>query len=167
MTEERTTFPRGQLAGDEIEGYTGERKRQTHEELVALSVVQANEIRLLRDEVDQLKGVPARPPRERVGETTCNGHQAFWERLGADRVCSYCGCLHPEDLEALYARIDTDVDLDPTTKRYKIYIRRPEVPNGSVGSIKFYAWHAPDEAFVERLNQAIRRSVLVQEKRRG
>jgi hypothetical protein len=30
-----------------------------------------------------------------------------------------------------------------TDKRYKVYVRQPNVMNASQGAIKFYSWHAP------------------------
>lgn len=69
-----------------------------------------------------------------------------WD-LGPDgnRTCSYCGSLHPEDMMKLVRKcIDTngeDVSIEPSDKRYKVYVRQKDVLNAGQGGIKFYMSH--------------------------
>lgn len=69
-----------------------------------------------------------------------------WD-LGPDgnRTCSYCGSLHPDDFMAICRKAITDerYSVDPSDKRYKVYVRQPGVRNASEGAIKFYMQHAP------------------------
>ena len=64
-------------------------------------------------------------------------------KSNGDRVCSFCGSLHPVDFLALVARsaAGEDVNIEGTDKRYKIYVRRSSVVNAMEGGIKFYTWH--------------------------
>ena len=55
-----------------------------------------------------------------------------WEERGSERVCSYCGGLHPEDALRLLA---DGVSASPTDKNYKLYI----------GNHKFYFQHMSSE----------------------
>lgn len=76
-----------------------------------------------------------------------------WEKFKAppgNRVCSYCGSLHPDDMIALVkvsanAPIDAEyrsvVEIETTDTDYKIYIHQPGVRNASEGGIKFYMLH--------------------------
>ena len=77
-----------------------------------------------------------------------------WEQFksNGDRVCSFCGSLHPDDFLALVktcAEIPADaaynalVEIEPSDKGYKIYVKRPGVRNASEGGIKFYTQHLP------------------------
>lgn len=76
-----------------------------------------------------------------------------WHRfkVNGDRVCSYCGSLHPEDfLRLIKECADAGVDagdeapsVDPSDKGYKIYVRRKGVRNAHEGGIKFYTQHLP------------------------
>lgn len=69
-----------------------------------------------------------------------------WDRfkINQDRVCSFCGSLHPDDfiryVEAS-VKTDSDVQIEPSDKRYKIYVSHPCVRNAHEGGIKFYTWH--------------------------
>lgn len=70
----------------------------------------------------------------------------FWQKFksNGDRVCSFCGSLHPDDFLTLMAdaaKVESDVQLTVTDKRYKYYINRPGVKNAYDGGIKFYTWH--------------------------
>ena len=71
-----------------------------------------------------------------------------WEAVGSDRICSFCGSLHPAELEVILDRcIEVgDVEVSHSTKGYKVYIRRPEIENASEGAVKYYIWHALPEA---------------------
>ena len=88
--------------------------------------------------------------------------QDVWRVVGPDRVCSFCGSVHPEDLRALLPNVDGDqVHLDIADRRHKIYIRRPEVPNAGAGAIKFYLVHGlpnSDKAFWDLLNEKVKLS---------
>jgi hypothetical protein len=77
-----------------------------------------------------------------------------WNKFksNGDRVCSYCGSLHWEDMlrlvhEAAIAPDDADyrstVEIDPSDKSYKVYVHQPGVRNAMEGGIKFYMQHVP------------------------
>jgi hypothetical protein len=77
-----------------------------------------------------------------------------WQKFksNGDRVCSYCGSLHPEDFFALVkACAETDAEvpyetatrIEPSDKGYKVYVHRPGVHNAHDGGIKFYKQHIP------------------------
>lgn len=77
-----------------------------------------------------------------------------WQRFKStgDRVCSYCGSLHPEDFLALVKRCaesdplaeyNSVVEIEQSDKGYKIYIHQPGVRNAHEGGIKFYTQHLP------------------------
>jgi hypothetical protein len=86
----------------------------------------------------------------------------MWEVVGADRVCSFCGSLHPADLEAILDRcIETgEVQISHSTKGYKVYINRPEIQNASEGAIKYYIWHALlDTEDVKRVQGKLNRAI--------
>lgn len=92
-------------------------------------------------------GVP-RPPQD------------VWRKVGPDRVCSYCGSMHPEDLRAVLPTVDGErVTLELADKRHKVYVRRPGIRNASEGAIKFYLVHGPlnsDNEFWDLLNEKVR-----------
>jgi len=66
-----------------------------------------------------------------------------WEMRGGDRVCSFCGSLHPEDFMKFCQDVPSNDGymVEPSTKSYKIYIRRPHIKNAGQGAIKFYTQH--------------------------
>lgn len=77
-----------------------------------------------------------------------------WQKFksNGDRVCSYCGSLHWEDMlrlvhEAAIAPEDADyrstVSIEPSDKSYKVYVHQPGVRNAHEGAIKFYMQHVP------------------------
>lgn len=80
-----------------------------------------------------------------------------WEQFksNGDRVCSYCGSLHPDDWfnkvrlaggtspDAPYLQ---SVNVSRSDKNYKYYVRQPDVRNAGEGGIKFYAHHLPRDA---------------------
>lgn len=75
-----------------------------------------------------------------------------WDKFksNGNRVCSYCGSLHPEDFlrlvkesatapeDALFRSV---VEVEPSDKSYKIYVHQPGVRNAHEGGIKFYTHH--------------------------
>ena len=67
-----------------------------------------------------------------------------WKTMpNGDRVCSFCGSLHPDDaISALEAYVEKgEGRFDVTGKGYKFYVSRAGVSNASGGGIKFYTWH--------------------------
>lgn len=89
-------------------------------------------------------GIPAHQDR---GEG-----QDHWDqfRSNGDRVCSFCGSLHPEDMFRLVraaaeapedAPYRSVVEIVRSDKGYKIYVHQPGVRNAHEGGIKFYTQH--------------------------
>lgn len=83
--------------------------------------------------------------------------QDHWQKIrsNGDRVCSYCGSLHPEDMFRLVkasaeapegAPYHSVVEIEPSDKGYKIYVNQPGVRNAMEGGIKFYTQHLPRDA---------------------
>ena len=67
-----------------------------------------------------------------------------WIRRGKDRCCSFCGSAHPEEVLAIMRERGFSA-IEFTSKGYKWYIHRAEVPNASFGAIKYYRWHDTPE----------------------
>ena len=78
----------------------------------------------------------------------------YWEIRGDDKCCSYCGSLHPERVLELIKERGKEI-FEKTTKPYKGYIDRPEVPNAGFGGIKFYVHHFSAEQ-LSKLNQLLK-----------
>ena len=77
-----------------------------------------------------------------------------WDKFktNGNRVCSYCGSLHWDDMLTLVklsaeAAADADyhtvVEIEPSDKNYKVYVNQPGVRNAHEGGIKFYMQHVP------------------------
>jgi hypothetical protein len=77
-----------------------------------------------------------------------------WQRFksNGNRVCSFCGSLHPEDMFALVkacaeapedAPYNSVPEIEPSDKGYKVYVHQPGVRNAMEGGIKFYMQHLP------------------------
>ena len=78
-----------------------------------------------------------------------------WDKFksNGNRVCSFCGSLHPDDFLALVkqsAEVDETtavytevVRIEPSSKSYKVYVNQPGVRNAHEGGIKFYTQHLP------------------------
>ena len=77
-----------------------------------------------------------------------------WDKFksNGDRVCSYCGSLHWEDMLRLVHEAATGPDdskyrdvvsIEPSGKSYKVYVHQPGVRNAHEGGIKFYMQHVP------------------------
>ena len=93
-----------------------------------------------------------------------------WDRFksNGDRVCSYCGSLHPDDFMRLVkasaeaAEDATEcVNIEPSDRGYKIYVRQPGVQNALDGGIKFYTQHLNGKPTDEQhalYKEAVRRS---------
>ncbi len=77
-----------------------------------------------------------------------------WDKVGADRVCSFCGSMHPEDLIALIRKDGLSV-IEPSTKDYKWYIKQSDIHNAGQGAIKYYKQHNTEE-FVKQYNELIK-----------
>lgn len=113
------------------------------------------EFRTLVDDVDE----PMRCPRRienPLADTTFPGPDR-WQKFksNGNRVCSYCGSLHHEDLFQLVkqaaetpidAEYSSSVNIEPSDKNYKIYVHQPGVRNAHEGGIKFYMQHLPRKA---------------------
>jgi len=85
-----------------------------------------------------------------------------WELVGQERCCSFCGSIHPEDVNSLLDLDDVNVEV--SDKRYKVYIRRSGVSNASEGGIKYYVWHKLDDddemaLLIEKINSSARKSM--------
>lgn len=104
--------------------------------------------------VDELQEPMRCPRRDESGQGDRFPGPDHWQRfkLIDNRVCSYCGSLHSEDLfrlvkESANASVDAEygsvVEIEPSDKSYKIYIRQPGVRNAREGGIKFYTPHLP------------------------
>jgi hypothetical protein len=72
-----------------------------------------------------------------------------WQKVGNDRVCSFCGSLHPDEFETFLHQYLADktgeIHLETTDKPYKVYARRPGIANAGEGAIKFFKWHVSDD----------------------
>jgi len=74
-----------------------------------------------------------------------------WEMTGDDKVCSFCGSLHPDRVIELVKEHGIGI-IESITKGYKWYVTRKDVPNASFGGIKYYRWHDVDRpGFIEEL----------------
>ena len=75
-----------------------------------------------------------------------------WRGDEPNRTCSYCGSMHPADFEAAVRASANKSDPTHVTpaigKTYKWYARGPKIEDPG----KFYTWHAPDDAYRQRLN---------------
>ena len=81
-----------------------------------------------------------------------------WQRFktNGQRVCSYCGSLHPDDFFEMVrasaeapedAEFHSVVEIEQSDKNYKIYVHATGIRNAHEGGIKFYTHHLPrDEA---------------------
>jgi len=94
----------------------------------------------------------------------------YWDKFksNGDRVCSYCGSLHPDDFWALVQQAAeaaeddrSAVEISSTDKPYKVYVERRNVRNAHEGGIKFYTPHLVGEPTDEQqalYREALRRS---------
>lgn len=110
--------------------------------------------------------ISARLPKTDTGEKqTCGRRMAdyepwkreegldTWNLIGKDRVCSFCGSLHPDRVIELIKEHGWAI-VGRSTKSYKIYINQPNVPNASFGGIKYYRHHDTDK-FIEDWNALV------------
>lgn len=68
-----------------------------------------------------------------------------WVKRGDDRVCSFCGSIHPQELLKICKQVNgLNIFLERKGSQgpiQKIYIFRDDVANASEGAIKFYTIH--------------------------
>jgi len=106
-------------------------------------------------------------PREATGEKLTCPRRMFnnteeenpdeWVRIGGnERVCSYCGSIHPMDLIDLIKELGFSF-IEATTKSYKWYIHKGRVKNASLGAVKYYRHHDTEE-FIQEYNKLIKKS---------
>lgn len=104
-----------------------------------------------------------------------------WQKFktNGNRVCSYCGSLHPDDLFDLVrqsanapddAEYNSVVEIEPSDKSYKIYVQQPGIRNAHEGGIKFYTPHLPrnsdgSSAVTDAQNAEYSRAVRASRKR--
>ncbi len=76
------------------------------------------------------------------------------DRWGEDHTCSYCGSFDPG---LLMSRLEAgDVELGPTDKSYKVYLKNAGGEEFRSGMAKFYFQHLSEEQarrFVELMNE--------------
>lgn len=70
-----------------------------------------------------------------------------WQKVGKDRVCSYCGSLHPDEMLARMKDKGLAV-ISPSDKGYKWYLADGAV-NAGLGAIKYYRMHDTPELLAE------------------
>lgn len=82
---------------------------------------------------------------ENFGPLADRAKESTWDKVGEERVCSYCGSLHPDDFEKIVDLcIESNgekAEVEWTSKGYKIYARRKDTVNAGQGGIKFYTQH--------------------------
>lgn len=77
----------------------------------------------------------------------------IWNMIGEDKCCSYCGSLHPDRVIELIKELGSSI-YGSTTKSYKGYITRDNVPNAGFGGTKFYVQHF-DKIQLDKLNMLL------------
>ena len=93
-------------------------------------------------------GFPAHKGHDQEGQDRWEKHKS-----NGDRVCSFCGSLHPDDFFRLVHEAATApileyskmVRIEPSDKGYKVYVHQPGVRNAMEGGIKFYKQHIPHD----------------------
>jgi hypothetical protein len=94
------------------------------------------------------------PRRQEEGVASAFPLPDRWEKFKSidNRVCSYCGSLHPDDMFRLAkesaeaseeAPYGTVVEVEPSDKSYKVYVHQPGVRNAHEGGVVFYMMHLP------------------------
>ena len=84
------------------------------------------------------------PRRREGGPWDSVEQQDRWELVGVDRVCSFCGSLHPAAMERVCAAALDPQDPTRVTQSviaHKIYVSRPQLRKGELGSTKYYRQH--------------------------
>lgn len=87
------------------------------------------------------------------------GLDAWRQHPNGDRVCSFCGSLHPDDfVEIIRLKADGKGGaVHRSDKGYKWYAQRAGTTNAMDGGIKFYTWHGGGEGFADRVNAQLSR----------
>jgi len=83
-------------------------------------------------------------PRRSEGTVLGYPDGDFWQvKPSGDRVCSYCGGMHPEDFIRFCKRVIANPThcISHSNKLYKVYVHRPGVRNADDGAIKLYKFH--------------------------
>jgi hypothetical protein len=126
---------------------------------------------LPRKVADELRAEIATCPSRmhNPGPWAYTGSLDKWEIVGDDRVCTFCGSLHPDDfIELCKEAIDPDSDTRVSTGKVgKWYIHRKSVQNASFGGIKFYAYHCEDKETEGRINSVLREAIKASEVKLG
>lgn len=112
-----------------------------------LRVIEKGRERNFKVNIEEVVKVKTNPPTfncpERInhGLIPNDGNEFYdsWNKLDDDRVCSYCGSIHPNDLAEKIKKEGLRQTITPTTKRYKFYITKGYINQGGV--VKFYTWH--------------------------
>lgn len=97
-----------------------------------------------------------------LGDRNFPGPDKWRQHKNGDRVCSFCGSLHPEDFERLVkdaANPITETNVHRSDKTYKWYVDQAGVRNAMEGGIKFYTWHATEPGYVDTLNAILPEAV--------
>lgn len=76
----------------------------------------------------------------RVGRWKERDRATRWEWEWEPRVCSFCGGVHPEDVLKL---VREGWEVDPSTKRYKIYLGPPGTRTSQQALLKSLRAHRP------------------------
>ena len=76
-----------------------------------------------------------------------------WEKQGADRKCSFCGSIHPDDMWVLLR--EPEVGFSISDQRHKVYIQRAHVLNAGFGAIKWYVWHG-NQALIDAISSRLK-----------
>jgi hypothetical protein len=90
---------------------------------------------------------------EQIGTWERKENLDHWNLVGDDKVCSFCGSMHPDRVLELVKSLGIQI-LEASTKSYKIYIHRANIPNAEYGGIKYYRWHDTPE-FITEMNTLI------------
>ncbi len=79
----------------------------------------------------------------------------YWKKLpNGDRVCSFCGSLHPESVIQIIKEHGFQ-GIQRSDKSYKWYISRPNIHNALEGGIKYYRMHDTPE-FIAAYNELLK-----------
>lgn len=63
-----------------------------------------------------------------------------WKRIGKERVCSYCGSVHPEDFLSFLEKVDgMDYWVEMSAHSSRLYIRKAD--GEGIDPAKFYIDH--------------------------
>lgn len=91
------------------------------------------------------------------------GPDVWLQHKNGDRVCSFCGSLHPDDfVEIIRLKADGQGgDVHRSDKGYKWYAQRAGVTNAMNGGIKFYTWHGEGADFAARVNEHLSRLTMM------